>query len=58
MSLWEANIPEVPYGIPSDVHRVRVGYILSWKEPAIFGRILKTFRLQLVGKLGDGRDRY
>ena len=41
--LWEANIPEVPYGIPSYVHRVRVGYILSWKEPAIFGRILKTF---------------
>ena len=55
MSLWEANIPEVPYGIPSYVHRVRVGYILSWEKPAIFGRILKTSS-SLESLAMDGTD--
>ena len=44
MILWEANIPKDPDCIPSYVRRVHVQSARSWDEPAIFGRVLKTFR--------------
>ena len=41
--LWCANIPQGPGGIPSYVRTVRFQDIPTWDEPALFGRVLKTF---------------
>ena len=44
MILWETNIPKDPDGIPSYVRHVHIQSARSWDEPAIFSRVLKTFR--------------
>ena len=41
--LWYVNIPQGPGGIPSYVRTVRFQDVPTWHEPALFGRILKTF---------------
>jgi len=43
MVLWDANVPKDPDGIPSYVHHVQIRNIRFWDNPAIFGRVLKTF---------------
>ena len=43
MVLWDAKIPKDPNGIPSYVHHAQVRNISTWSEPAVFGRVLKTF---------------
>ena len=40
---WCAKIPQDPDGIPSYVRSVRFLCIHHWREPALFGRVLKTF---------------
>jgi hypothetical protein len=41
--LWCAKIPQGPGGIPSYVRTVQFQDIPTWHEPALFGRVLKTF---------------
>jgi hypothetical protein len=43
LALWCANIPQGPYSIPSYVRSVQFQDINSWRDPALFGRVLKTF---------------
>lgn len=40
---WCKNIPQDPDGIPSYVRSVQFLSIHSWREPVLFGRILKMF---------------
>ena len=40
---WWTKIPQDSGGIPSYVRHVRFMFIHGWNEPALFGRVLKTF---------------
>jgi len=53
LALWSTRIPQDPGGIPSYVCSTEFMRIHSWREPALFGRVLKNLTSLTVLWISD-----